>query len=73
MSEKKYPADKPSRHKTVRIAAGLHQAIEDFLKTPMATQMGYRHKTDVVTDAVRHLLISYNFYLRYEPPKEKRR
>ena len=72
MSEEKYPADKPSRHKTVRIASGLHQAIEEFLKTPMAMRMGYHHKSDVVTDAVRHLLISYNFYLKYEP-KEKRR
>ena len=62
MSEKKYPEDRPARHKTVRIPVGLHAAIEDFLGTATARRMGYRHKSDVVTSAVRRLLIGYNFY-----------
>ena len=62
MSEKEYPVNKPSRHKTVRIPVGLHGAIEDFLRTATARRMGYRHKSDVVTSAVRRLLIGYNFY-----------
>ena len=61
-SEKEYPEEKPSRHKTVRIPLGLDQAVKDFLETPTAARMGYRHKSDVVTSAVRRLLIGYNFY-----------
>jgi hypothetical protein len=62
MPEKKYPLNKPPMHRTVRIPLGLDEALEAFLKTPQAWQMGFRHKADVVTEAVRQLLINYDYY-----------
>lgn len=72
MSERKkeYPKGK-AKSETVRIPTPMHEAIEVFLKTPKAKQMGYRHKIDVVTAAVRDLLEKYGFYEETaESPRE---
>jgi len=42
-------------------------AIEEFLKTEEAKQMGYLYKVDVVTAAVRDILEKYGFYPIPEP------
>ena len=62
MSEKKYPENKPPKHATVRIPKPMVQAVEEFLKTERAKQMGFIHKVDVVTAAVRNLLEKYGYY-----------
>jgi Arc/MetJ-type ribon-helix-helix transcriptional regulator len=71
MTEKKYPKDKPPKHATVRIPKPIVRAIEEFLNTQKAKQMGYIHKVDVVTDAVRKLLEKYGYYEEIgESPRE---
>lgn len=62
MSEKKYPKDKKPKSATVRIPKPMVHAIEEFLKTEKAKEMGYTYKVDVVTDAVRNLLIKHGYY-----------
>jgi Arc/MetJ-type ribon-helix-helix transcriptional regulator len=47
------------KHMTVRIPKGMTETIEDFLKTEQAAKMGFDSKTDVVTAAVRRLLIEH--------------
>ena len=71
MSKKKYPKDKPPKHATVRIPKPMVKAIEEFLKTQRAKEMGYIHKVDVVTDAVRDLLEKHGYYEETgESPRE---
>lgn len=60
--EKKYPKKKKATSETVRIPALMAKAVEEFLKTDLAKRMGYRHKIDVITAAVRDLLIKYGYY-----------
>ena len=50
------------KHKTVRIPRKMADAVEDFLKTEDAKKMGFDSKADVVTAAVRDLLVKYGFY-----------
>jgi len=40
----------------------MADAVEEFLKTERAKQMGFIYKVDVVTAAVRDLLEKYGFY-----------
>lgn len=40
----------------------MADAVEDFLKTDEAKKMGFDSKADVVTAAVRELLVKYGFY-----------
>ena len=47
---------------TVRIPRGMAKAVEDFLRTEGASKMGFDSKADVVTAAIRHLLIDYGYY-----------
>lgn len=51
-----YPEKKESKHATVRLPKNMLTAIEEFLKTKEAKEMGFLHITDVVTDAVREYL-----------------
>jgi len=51
-----------SNHMTVRIPRGMADAIEKFLKTEEAARMGFDSKADVVTAAIRSLLIECGFY-----------
>jgi len=46
----------------VRIPRKMADAVEDFLKTEDAKKMGFDSKADVVTAAVRDLLVKYGFY-----------
>ena len=62
MSKKKHPQNKPPKHATIRIPRPMADAVEDFLKTERAKQMGFIYKVDVVTAAVRELLEKYGFY-----------
>jgi len=62
MSKKKYPENKPPKHATIRIPKPMAEAVEEFLKTERAKQMGFIYKVDVVTAAVRDLLEKYGFY-----------
>jgi len=48
-----------NRHLTVRIPRGVCEAIEEFLTTEEAVRMGFDSKADVVTAAVRDLLIDF--------------
>ena len=62
MSKENYPENKPPKHSTVRIPRPMADAVEEFLKTERAKQMGFIYKVDVVTAAVRDLLEKYSFY-----------
>lgn len=53
---------KKSRQKTVRIPRKMVEAVERFLDTEEAEEMGFDSKADVVTAAVRELLIKYEYY-----------
>jgi len=50
------------RHTTVRIPRGLAGAVEEFIKTEQAAQMGFDSKADVVTAAIRKMLTEYGYY-----------
>lgn len=50
------------RHMTVRIPRGMAEAVEGFLKTELAAKMGFDSKADVVTAAIRKMLIDYGYY-----------
>ena len=60
--EKEYPKEKKAKSETVRIPAAMAEAVERFLETDRAKRMGYRYKIDVITAAVRDLLIKYGYY-----------
>lgn len=51
-----------SHHKTVRISRSMVDAIDGFLRTTLAKKMGFNSKANVVTAAVRELLIKYDYY-----------
>jgi Arc/MetJ-type ribon-helix-helix transcriptional regulator len=51
-----------SNHMTVRIPRGMADAIEKFLQTEEAAHMGFDSKADVVTAAVRHLLMEFGYF-----------
>ncbi|MEM2963998.1 MAG: hypothetical protein QXE22_00900 [Candidatus Bathyarchaeia archaeon] len=51
-----------SNHMTVRIPRGIADAIEMFLQTKEAARMGFDSKADVVTAAVRHLLMEFGYF-----------
>lgn len=55
-------SEKKSRQKTVRIPRKMVEAVERFLDTEEAKEMGFDSKADVVTAAVRELLIKYEHY-----------
>ena len=50
------------RHMTVRIPSGISDSVEGFLKTEQARKMGFDSKADVVTAAIRKLLMEYQYY-----------
>lgn len=60
--EKEYPKEKKAKSETVRIPAPMAEAVENFLKTERAKHMGFIYKIDVITAAVRDLLIKYGYY-----------
>lgn len=62
ITEQKYREISLKRHMTVRIPRGIAKAIEEFLKTEQAAKMGFDSKADVVTTAVRRLLMEYGYY-----------
>lgn len=70
MGEKKYPKNKPSKHRTMRIPKEMAEAVEEFLKTDYAKKMGYLYKVDVITAATRELLEKYGFYKQPASPSE---
>ena len=53
---------KVDRHITVRIPRSVASAVDGFLETDEAAKMGFDSKADVVTAAIRNLLIEYGFY-----------
>jgi hypothetical protein len=59
---KKYPESVVSKHATVRLPKHVLNAIEKFLGTEKAREMGFLHITDVATEAVREFLISQGYY-----------
>ncbi|MEM3072148.1 MAG: hypothetical protein QW172_01655 [Candidatus Bathyarchaeia archaeon] len=46
----------------MRIPRGIADAIEMFLQTKEAARMGFDSKADVVTAAVRHLLMEFGYF-----------
>jgi hypothetical protein len=62
VAEQRYREVSLKRHATVRVPKGIVEALEDFLKTEQAARMGFDSKADVVTAAIRNLLIEYGFY-----------
>jgi len=62
IAAEKYREISITGHKTVRIPRGITEAVEGFLKTDQAAKMGFDSKADVVTAAVRELLMEYNYY-----------
>lgn len=50
------------RHMTVRIPRSMAMEVERFLKTEQAAKMGFDSKADVVTAAIRKLLMDYGYY-----------
>ncbi|MEM2901869.1 MAG: hypothetical protein QXO32_03950 [Candidatus Bathyarchaeia archaeon] len=65
LAEQQYRGATQKRHATVRIPRGMVEAVEGFLKTEQAAKMGFDSKADVVTAAIRNLLIEYGFYKIY--------
>lgn len=55
-----YPEKKEDKSTAVRIPKGLIDEIGDFLQTRQADRLGFHHKSDVVSAAVRELLEKYN-------------
>jgi len=53
---------KADRHITVRIPRSVASAVDGFLGTDDAARMGFDSKADVVTAAIRNLLIEYGYY-----------
>ena len=53
---------KKEGQKTVRIPRKMVEAIKEFLETDQAEKMGFDSQADVVTAAVRALLVDYGFY-----------
>ena len=70
-SHKEEKKNNIKKHMTVRIPRGITEAIEDFLTTEQAAKMGFDSKADVVTTAVRRLLMEYGYYnaIKDEPVK----
>jgi hypothetical protein len=62
ITEQQYREMALKRHATVRIPRGIVEAVEEFLRTEQAAKMGFDSKADVVTAAIRNLLIEYGFY-----------
>ena len=56
----------------VKISKGLVEALDKFLKTNLAREMGFRSRAEVVATAVREFLIRYGYY-RSQGVEEKRR
>lgn len=56
------PQKGKANHKTVRISRSMVDAIDEFLQTDSAKKMAFNSKADVVTAAVRELLIRYGCY-----------
>jgi hypothetical protein len=54
------------RHMTVQLPRGIIEAIEDFLKTEQAAKLGFNSKTELITEAVRNMLMQYGYYHRFE-------
>lgn len=50
------------RHMTVRIPSGISDSVEGFLKTEQARRMGFDSRADVVTAALRRILMEYGYY-----------
>lgn len=50
------------RYMTVRIPRGLAGAVEEFIKTEQAAQMGFDSKADVITAAIRKMLMECGYY-----------
>jgi hypothetical protein len=59
---KNYPEDATSKHATVRLPKDLLSAIEEFLQTDTAKKMGFLHRTDVTTEAIREFLKNQGYY-----------
>ena len=55
-----------SRHKTVRISAGLVEAVKEFMDSEVGKRMGLNSRADVVEHSLREFLDKYGFYARYE-------
>jgi len=51
-----------SNQKTVRIPRKMLEAIDRFLDTEVAEEMGFDSKSDVVTAAVREFLCKFGCY-----------
>jgi hypothetical protein len=62
IADEKKKRTKLSRHMTVRIPRGMAVEIERFLNTDQAEKMGFDSKADVVTAAIRLLLMEYGYY-----------
>lgn len=60
MEDTNYPSGKETT-KTIRISAGLYEAIEHIIKTEQARLLGFRFMSDVINAAVRELLMKYHF------------
>lgn len=71
MAEKKYPENKPSKHQTIRIAKGLAEAVEEFLETDLAKNLGFNHKSDVATSAIQELLTKYGGHFEQSSQNEE--
>jgi len=56
----------------VKISKGLVEALDKFLKTNLAREMGFRSRAEVVATAVREFLIRYGYY-RSQGVEEERR
>ncbi len=49
-------------HMTVSIPKSVDAEVERFLKTEIAFSMGFDSKADIVTTAIRNLLLKYGQY-----------
>lgn len=54
---------------SVRIPAGLLEAVEEFLKTDMAKHMGFDHKNDFVIAGVREFLLKHREEVERTQPR----
>jgi len=57
------PGKATKGQRTVKIPVGLDKAVEEFLKTKTAEDLGLDSKSDVVSEALRELFKQYKSIL----------
>ena len=60
--EKMSRKDKGPKQTSVKISKGLVEAIDKFLETELAWEMGFHSRADIIAVAVREFLAKHGYY-----------